>query len=152
MTVVLLPLTTLPLSHLSAYGSNKQKLFRSTYRKLVGMCRIRTHPRWPCSYALIDWDIRPWFRITCKDNFIQVHLFFKQFLVPKLGPKLGGAGGGCHFLKLGSLIFLQIACTESLQQYLTSRRDKIQEKKFGSQSLDQRGLKLMVFNFISSSL
>ena len=32
----------------------------------------------------------------------------------------------CHFLEFGSLIFLEIACNHSLQQCLTSSRDKTQ--------------------------
>ena len=32
----------------------------------------------------------------------------------------------CHFLEFGSLIFLEIACNDSLQQCLTSSRDKTQ--------------------------
>ena len=43
---------------------------------------------------------------------------------PKLGPKLVFF---CHFLKLGSLLFLEIV---SLQQYLTFGRRKIYEISF----------------------
>ena len=43
------------------------------------------------------------------------------------------------FLKFGSLIFLEIAYNDSLQQYLTSSRDKVHEKKFWGPNLCQRG-------------
>ena len=39
----------------------------------------------------------------------------------------------CHFLKFGSLVFLQIALNYSVQQYMTSSRGRTQKKKFGDQ-------------------
>ena len=39
----------------------------------------------------------------------------------------------CHFLKFGSLVFLEIACNDRLQQCLTSSRDKITQKVFRDQ-------------------
>ena len=39
----------------------------------------------------------------------------------------------CHFLKFGSLIFLEFAYNDSLQQCLTCNKGKIYEKKFGSE-------------------
>ena len=46
-----------------------------------------------------------------------------------------------HFLKFGSLIFLEITYTDSLQQCLTSSRGKIHEKKFLGPNLGQRSQK-----------
>ena len=37
----------------------------------------------------------------------------------------------CHFLKFGSLVVLEIAYSDSLQQCITSSKDKTYEKKFG---------------------
>ena len=39
----------------------------------------------------------------------------------------------CHFLKFGSLVFLEIAYNDSLQQCITSSRGKILKKSFGDQ-------------------
>ena len=51
---------------------------------------------------------------------------------PKFGPKTSFFR---HFLKFGSLVFLQIAYNDSLQQCLTNSRGKIHEKTFlGSKS------------------
>ena len=47
---------------------------------------------------------------------------------PQLGPKIVFF---CHFSKFGSLIFLQIAYDDSLQQCLTSSTDKIYKTFFG---------------------
>ena len=41
----------------------------------------------------------------------------------------------CHFLKFGSLVFLEIAYNDSLQQFLTFSRSKICEKSFWGPSL-----------------
>ena len=46
---------------------------------------------------------------------------------PKSGQKLGGFF--CHFLKFGSLVFLEIAYSDSLEQCLTFSRGKIHQKK-----------------------
>ena len=42
-----------------------------------------------------------------------------------------------HFLKFGSLVFLEIAYNNSLQQYLTSNRGKTYAKKIGSPTFGQ---------------
>ena len=55
----------------------------------------------------------------------------------KSGPKLGF----CHFLKFGSLVFLEIAYNDSLQQCLTSSRDKTYKKIFWGPTMDQNGPK-----------
>ena len=39
----------------------------------------------------------------------------------------------CHFLNFRSLVFLEIAYNDSLQQCVTSSRGKIHEKSFGDQ-------------------
>ena len=39
----------------------------------------------------------------------------------------------CHFLRFGSLFFLEIACSDTLQQCLTTSRGKIHEKHFWTQ-------------------
>ena len=44
----------------------------------------------------------------------------------------------CNFLKFGSLVFLEIAYNDNLQQCLTSCRGRICEKKFRGLNLDQR--------------
>ena len=60
----------------------------------------------------------------------------KKFLGTKFGPKEQKSGpklGFCHFLKFGSLSFVQIAQNDSFQQFLTSGGDKIYKKIFGVQ-------------------
>ena len=56
----------------------------------------------------------------------------------------------CHFLKLGSLVFLEIPYNDSLQQFLTSSKGRIHKKKnvWGqdlSQNKQKLGLKLQIF-------
>ena len=41
----------------------------------------------------------------------------------------------CHFLKFGSLVFLEIAYNDSLQQCMTFSRDKAHEEKIEAQIL-----------------
>ena len=48
----------------------------------------------------------------------------------KIGPETSFF---CHFLEFGSLVFLQIAFNDSLQQCLTSSRGKIHKKNFEAQ-------------------
>ena len=45
----------------------------------------------------------------------------------------------CHYLKFGSLVFLEIAYNDSLQQCLTSSRGEIYEKKIGGPNFGQTG-------------
>ena len=42
-----------------------------------------------------------------------------------------------HFLEFGSLVFLEIAYYDSLQQCVTSSRGKTQEKKFWGPNLGE---------------
>ena len=48
----------------------------------------------------------------------------------KIGPEISFF---CQFLEVGSLVFLEIAFTDSLQQCLIPSRDKTDEKKLGAQ-------------------
>ena len=43
----------------------------------------------------------------------------------------------CHFLKFGSLVFLEITYSDRLQQCLTSSRGKFHKKKFLGPNLGQ---------------
>ena len=65
----------------------------------------------------------------------------KKNFRPK-GPNSVSKLGFFHFLKFGSLILLEIACSDSLQQCLTCSRAKIHEKKFWCPNLGQRGQNL----------
>ena len=47
----------------------------------------------------------------------------------------------CYFLKFGSSVFLEIACSDSLQQCVTSSRGKIYIKSFWGPKFVQRGPK-----------
>ena len=47
-----------------------------------------------------------------------------------------------HFLKFGSLVFLEIAYNDSFQQFLTSSRSKTYKKNFGGPNLAQNRSKL----------
>ena len=51
------------------------------------------------------------------------------------GPKLGRVF--CHFLEFGSLVFLEIAYNDSLQQFLPSSAGKTHESIFGGPNLGQ---------------
>ena len=53
---------------------------------------------------------------------------------PKSGPELGFF---CHFLKFGSLFFLEITYSDSLQQCITSSRGKTHEQNFCRPNLGQ---------------
>ena len=57
------------------------------------------------------------------------------------GPKSGLKMVFCHFLKFGSLVFLEVAYNDSLQQCLTASRGKNHEKKFGTQ-IGAKGAKI----------
>ena len=57
----------------------------------------------------------------------------------KIGPKTRFF---CHFLKFGSLVFLETAYCDSLQQCLTSSRGKIHEKNFLGLKFGPKGPKL----------
>ena len=58
----------------------------------------------------------------------------KKFGGPKFGPKGSKSGAKlgffCHFLKIASLVFLEIVCNDSLQQCLTSSWGKIHQNDF----------------------
>ena len=56
----------------------------------------------------------------------------------------------CHLLKLGSLVFHEIACNDSLQQFLTSITGKIHKKTFGDQIWAQIRPKIRFFAIFSS--
>ena len=45
----------------------------------------------------------------------------------------------CYFLDFGSLVFLEIAYNDSMEQFLETNRGKIYEQKLGSPNLDQTG-------------
>ena len=52
----------------------------------------------------------------------------------KIGPKTSFF---CHFLRFGSLVFLEIAYYDNLQQCITSVRGKTHENKVGGPNLGQ---------------
>ena len=76
------------------------------------------------------------------------------------GPNLGKTGlnqalneAFCYFLEFGSLIFFDIAYSNSLQQFLTFSRDKTHEKNFRAHIWskgDKIGPKMRFFAIISS--
>ena len=80
----------------------------------------------------------------------------KKFWGPNLGQRERNQSRNlffCHFLKLGSLVFLEIACNESLQQCITYLRGKMYEKKLGTQIWAERakiGLETRFFALFSS--
>ena len=57
-----------------------------------------------------------------------------------------------HFLEFGSLAFLEIAYNDSLQQCITSRRDKNYEKNLRDSNLDQNRPKIRFFAIFLSLL
>ena len=82
-------------------------------------------------------DSWPWYLVTNE----------ARFLKKKLAARIWGEWGKmepkirvfCHFLKIGSFVFLEIVYNDSLQQCLTSSRSKIHKKIFWSPNLSQRG-------------
>ena len=58
-----------------------------------------------------------------------MNIFGHKF-APK-GPKLVLKNVFCHFFKFGSLVFLEIAYSDSLQQCITSSRGKTHKKDWG---------------------
>ena len=67
-------------------------------------------------------DSSPWYLVTDRARFLKKNWW------PKFGPKSGPkVGVFLQFLKFGSLVFLEIAYSDNLQQCLTCR-GKIQEK------------------------
>ena len=71
---------------------------------------------------------------------------------PKLGTKLGFF----HFLKFGTLVFLEIVCNDNLQQCLTFSKDKFHTHKIGGTKFEpnrlKSGPKLGVFYFLKFGL
>ena len=60
----------------------------------------------------------------------------KKKMAARIGPKGSKTSFFCHFLKFGSLVFLEIAYNDNLQQCLTSSRGK-DEKNFVGSNLCQ---------------
>ena len=59
----------------------------------------------------------------------------KKIFGPKFGPKGAKSGlkiGFFHFLKFGSLVFLEIAYNDNLEQCLTTSRGKTSQKFSGA--------------------
>ena len=86
--------------------------------------------------------------IACNDSLQQCVTSSpdKRHTKKLLGPNLGQRGQNrvwkllfCHILMFGSLVFLEVAYNDSLQQFLTSRRGKIMKKSFWGANLGQRG-------------
>ena len=70
-------------------------------------------------------------------------IFEKKIVSPNLGPMGQNQVQNlvfCHFLKFGSLIFLEITDNDSLQQWLTSSRDKIYKTNSCEQNEEQYAL------------
>ena len=65
----------------------------------------------------INW---PWYLVTDKVRFL------KKKMAAQIWPKTR------FFLRFGLLVFLAIACDDSLQQYITSSRDKTHKKILGT--------------------
>ena len=59
----------------------------------------------------------------------------------QMGQKWAGNQFFCHFVKFGSLVFLEIAYNDSLQQCIRSSRGKTHEKGFGDHLWSKSGPK-----------
>ena len=100
--------------------------------------------------------------ITCNDSLKQFltsrsgKIHEKIFRRPNLGqkgPKLGAKMVFGHFLKFGSIVFLEIAYNDSLQQCIISSRGKTHEKNFWIQIWAKQakiGSKISFFVIFSS--
>ena len=53
-----------------------------------------------------------------------------------------------YFLTFGSLVFLEIAYNDSMEQFLETNRGKIYEQKLGSPNLDQTGQNQVFCHFL----
>ena len=74
-------------------------------------------------------------KIACNNvsNLVEVKFTKQNLWDPKLSQRGQNRAGNqvfCHFLKFGLLFFLEIPHSRSLQQCLTSSRDKTLHKKF----------------------
>ena len=67
--------------------------------------------------------------------------FWKKKPVPEFGPNEPETTFFCHFLKLASLVLLDIVYNDSLQQCGTSSRSKFHLKNVGSQ-ISTKGAKI----------
>ena len=87
--------------------------------------------------GIVHDDSWSWHLLTDRATFLKKKTWQAEFGPngPKLGPKLFFF----YFLKCGSLRFLEIACNDSLQQWLTSSRGKTHERNFWGPHLCQRG-------------
>ena len=75
----------------------------------------------------------------------------KKFWSPNFGQKGQNWAGNqvfCHFLKFGSLVFLEIAYNDSLQQCMISSRGKTHEKNFGDQIWVKMGQNQIFCHFL----
>ena len=80
--------------------------------------------------------------IACNDSLQQCLIYSREKIDEKFfwGPNLGHRDQNlfqnqvfCHFLKFGSLVFLEIAYNDRLQHYVTCSRGKIYQKKIWAQ-------------------
>ena len=90
--------------------------------------------------GIVHDDSWPWHLVTDRARILTKKKKYWQpefgLNGPKLGPKLGGF---FYFFKCHSLVFLEIACNDSLQQWLTYIRGKIHERNPWCPNLCQRG-------------
>ena len=73
----------------------------------------------------------------------QSQIFEKKNWRPEIGPNGSKSGSKlvffCHFLRFGSLVFIEIAYNDSLHQCITSSRVKAHEKNLGDQVCAKTG-------------
>ena len=90
--------------------------------------------------GIVHDDSWPWHLVTDRARILTKKKKYWQpefgLNGPKLGPKLGVF---FYFFKCHSLVFLEIACNDSLQQWLTYIRGKIHERNPWCPNLCQRG-------------
>ena len=83
-----------------------------------------------------DWGSQIFLKKFCGENLSQI------------GQNQAWKYVSYHFLKLGWLVSLEIAFSDSLQPCVTSSRGKIHEKKIWGPSLGQRG-QIRAWNFLA---
>ena len=121
----------IPIGPLTLVGQHPMKLPFSS----VPLPITKLSQDWIISFFLILYMIIADIYSLTEPNFWKTNLATRIWAI---WTKIGSKMFFCHFLRFSSLIFLEITYNASLQQCLTSSRDKIHGKKCWGSNLGQR--------------
>ena len=102
--------------------------------------------------VIIHEDSWLWHLVTDRARFLKKKKKNWQSQFGPNGPKSGPKLDFCHFLKLGSLVCLEIAYNDSLQQFLTSSRGKIHKKDLGPRFVPKGPSRTQKYNHFHNTL